>query len=105
MSAFPRGAIRSKGESGIDLPPPDVPILLAVMKANADYLVTHNRLHFMDDPDVALKANLRIGMPGECRLYNPYKDVHAATIHQAPYPLFTRLPGSPAALDRSFGGE
>jgi predicted nucleic acid-binding protein len=45
--------------------PPDVPILLAAMKANVDYLVTHNRVHFMDDPDVAVKANLRIGTPGD----------------------------------------
>ena len=45
--------------------PPDVPILLAAMKANVDYLVTHNRVHFIDDPDVAAKANLRIGTPGD----------------------------------------
>jgi hypothetical protein len=45
--------------------PPDMPILLAAMKANVDYLVTHNRVHFMDDPDVAVKANLRIGTPGD----------------------------------------
>ena len=46
----------------------DVPILLAAMKANVDYLVTHNRLHFIDDPDVAVKANLRIGTPGTVSL-------------------------------------
>jgi hypothetical protein len=41
----------------------DVPILLAAMKAKVDYLVTHNRVHFIDDPGVAVKANLRIGTP------------------------------------------
>jgi predicted nucleic acid-binding protein len=45
--------------------PPDVPILLAAMKAEVDYLVTHNRVHFIDDPDVAVKAGLRIGTPGD----------------------------------------
>jgi predicted nucleic acid-binding protein len=45
--------------------PADVPILLAAMQARVDYLVTHNRLHFIDDPDVAVKANLRIGTPGD----------------------------------------
>lgn len=44
--------------------PADVPILLSAMKANVDYLVTNNRVHFIDDPDVAIKANLRIGTPG-----------------------------------------
>ena len=43
----------------------DVPILLAAMQAKADYLVTLNRKHFIDDPDVALQAGLRIGTPGE----------------------------------------
>lgn len=45
--------------------PADVPILLAAMKAKVDYLVTHNRVHFIDDPGVAVKANLRIGTPGD----------------------------------------
>lgn len=49
--------------------PADVPILLAAMKANVDYLVTHNRLHFIDDPDVAVKANLRIGTPGDALIW------------------------------------
>jgi hypothetical protein len=42
----------------------NVPILLAAMKAKVDYLVTHNRVHFIDDPEVAIKAKLRIGTPG-----------------------------------------
>jgi predicted nucleic acid-binding protein len=45
--------------------PADVPILLAAMKAKVDYLVTLNRVYFMDDPDVAVKAGLRIGTPGD----------------------------------------
>ncbi len=43
----------------------DVPILLAAMKANVDYLITHNGVHFIADPGVALEANLRIGTPGD----------------------------------------
>ena len=45
--------------------PPDVPILLAAMRAGVDYLVTHNRKHFLDDPGVAQRSGLRIGTPGE----------------------------------------
>ena len=45
--------------------PNDVPILLAAMKAKADYLATHNRKHFLDDPKVAEKSGLRIGTPGD----------------------------------------
>ena len=45
--------------------PADVPVVLSVIKANVDYLVTHNRVHFIDDPDVAIKASLRIGTPGD----------------------------------------
>ena len=45
--------------------PDDVPILLAAMKANADYLVTHNRRHFLDDPKVAERAGIQIGTPGD----------------------------------------
>jgi len=45
--------------------PDDVPILLAAMKAKVDYLATHNRKHFMDDPTVAEKSGLRIGTPGD----------------------------------------
>ncbi len=45
--------------------PNDVPILLAAMKANVDYLATHNRKHFLDDPKVAERSRLKIGMPGD----------------------------------------
>lgn len=45
--------------------PNDVPILLAAMKAKVDYLATHNRKHFLDDPKVAEKAGIKIGTPGD----------------------------------------
>ena len=45
--------------------PDDVPILLASMKAKVDYLATHNRKHFLDDPTVAEKSGLKIGTPGD----------------------------------------
>lgn len=45
--------------------PADVPILLAAMRARADYLVTLDRKHFLDDPGVAQRAGLSIGTPGE----------------------------------------
>ncbi|MEP7136709.1 MAG: PIN domain-containing protein [Chloroflexota bacterium] len=45
--------------------PDDVPILLAAMKAKVDYLATHNRKHFLDNPNVAKNSGLRIGTPGD----------------------------------------
>lgn len=42
----------------------DVPIIVAAMKAKVDYLVTLNRRHFIDDPEVATRSGLRIGTPG-----------------------------------------
>ncbi|HET7087306.1 MAG TPA: PIN domain-containing protein [Anaerolineae bacterium] len=45
--------------------PADVPIVLAAMKARADYLVTLNRRHFIDDPEVAARSGLHIGTPGD----------------------------------------
>ncbi len=45
--------------------PNDVPILLAAMKAKVDYLATHKRKHFLDDPKVAERSGLRIGSPGD----------------------------------------
>lgn len=43
----------------------DVPILLSAMSAQVDYLVTFNRLHFIDDPGVAQRSGLRIGTPAQ----------------------------------------
>jgi predicted nucleic acid-binding protein len=45
--------------------PDDAPILAAAIKAKVDFLVTHNRKHFLDDPKVAEKSGLRIGTPGD----------------------------------------
>jgi len=45
--------------------PEDVPILLAAMKAGVDYLATHNRRHFLDNPKVAQRAGIKIGTPGD----------------------------------------
>jgi predicted nucleic acid-binding protein len=44
---------------------PDLPILLAAMKAGTGLLVTLNRRHFLDDPVVAQRSGLRIGTPGD----------------------------------------
>jgi len=43
----------------------DVPIALAAMHAEVDYLVTLNRRHFLDDAGVAERTGLRIGTPGD----------------------------------------
>lgn len=43
----------------------DLPILVSAIKAQAGFLVTLNRRHFVDDPEVAHKAKLRIGTPGD----------------------------------------
>jgi predicted nucleic acid-binding protein len=45
--------------------PADIPIVMAAMRIQADYLVTLNRKHFIDDPEVARQSGLRIGTPGE----------------------------------------
>lgn len=43
----------------------DVPIIVAAMGAEVDYLVSLNRRHFTDDPAVAARAGLRTGTPGD----------------------------------------
>lgn len=45
--------------------PADVPIVLAAMQDKVDYLVTLNRVHFIDDPTVSQRSGLRIGTPGD----------------------------------------
>jgi predicted nucleic acid-binding protein len=45
--------------------PTDAPILAAAIKAKVDFLVTHNRRHFLDDPKVAERSGLKIGTPGD----------------------------------------
>jgi predicted nucleic acid-binding protein len=58
-----------RAHSGLIAHPADIPIVLAAMQAKADYLVTLNRRHFIDDPDVAAKAGLRIGTPGDALIW------------------------------------
>lgn len=45
--------------------PDDIPVLLAAIKAKVDYLATHDRKHFLNDPKVAEKAGIKIGTPGD----------------------------------------
>ncbi len=45
--------------------PNDVPILLAAMKAKVDFIATHNRKHFLDDPNVSEQSGIQIGTPGD----------------------------------------
>ena len=45
--------------------PQDVAILLSALACKTDFLITHNRKHFLDDPQVAEKTGLRIGTPGD----------------------------------------
>lgn len=45
--------------------PDDVPIWVAAMQMKVDYLATHNRKHFLNDPKVAEQAGIRIGTPGD----------------------------------------
>lgn len=49
--------------------PTDVPILIAAMKAKVDYLATHNRKHFLDDPEVVNRSGLNIGTPGDALVW------------------------------------
>ncbi len=44
---------------------PDAPILAAAIKVKTGYLVTLNRRHFIEDPEVARRSGLRIGTPGD----------------------------------------
>ncbi len=44
---------------------PDVPILVAAMKVRTGYLVTLNRRHFLEDPQIARRSGLRMGTPGD----------------------------------------
>jgi len=43
----------------------DASILVAAKNAQVDYLVTLNRKHFLNDPEVARKSGLRIGAPDD----------------------------------------
>jgi predicted nucleic acid-binding protein len=77
--AYCREALRSTGLRIVRDPSPgevaahgdiiahraDVPIVVAAMKAQVDYLVTLNRRHFTGDASVAARSGLRIGTPGD----------------------------------------
>jgi predicted nucleic acid-binding protein len=43
----------------------DVPILVAAVRANVDFLVTLNTRHFIEDVNVSRRSGLRIGTPGD----------------------------------------
>jgi predicted nucleic acid-binding protein len=43
----------------------DVPILLAAVRAQVDYLATLNTKHFIDDLEESRRSGLRIGTPGD----------------------------------------
>lgn len=45
--------------------PADVPILVAAVSAQVDFLATLNSKHFIADPKVAQVSGLRIGTPGD----------------------------------------
>ncbi len=76
---FYRAALREKAIQVVDNPPPeeitrhedvilhkaDVPIVVAAIEAQVDYLVTLDRRHFIDDKGVAEKSGLLIGTPGD----------------------------------------
>jgi hypothetical protein len=49
--------------------PADVPILLAAMQGELGFWVTLNRRHFVDDPQVARRSGLRIGIPGDALVW------------------------------------
>jgi predicted nucleic acid-binding protein len=49
--------------------PTDAPILAAAIKAEVNFLVTHNRKHFLDDPKVSEKSGLKIGTPGDALIW------------------------------------
>jgi predicted nucleic acid-binding protein len=43
----------------------DVPIIVAAMKADVNYVATFNRRHFIDDPEVANRSGILVGTPGD----------------------------------------
>ena len=49
--------------------PDDVPILLAAVKAKVDYLATHDKKHFLNDPKVEERAGIKIGTPRDVLIW------------------------------------
>jgi predicted nucleic acid-binding protein len=62
-------AAEVKRNLGLIQDPTDVPILLAAMRAQVDFLVTLNRKHFLEDPGVAKRSGLIIGTPGDALVW------------------------------------
>lgn len=81
---------------------PDVAIVLAAMRSRADYLVTLNRRHFMDDPDVAARSGLRIGLPGDALVWVREGAVSSGKLSE----FFRESPiaGADLDLERDRGG-
>ena len=48
---------------------PDVPILVAAIRIQTGFLVTLNRHHFIEDPEVARRSGLRIGTLGDALVW------------------------------------
>jgi len=55
----------NRAHQGIIRHPPDVAIVVAAMRADAGFIATFNRRHFIDDPHVASEAGIPIGTPGD----------------------------------------
>lgn len=55
----------TEAHTGIISHQADVPIVVAAIQVQANYLVTLNRRHFVDDPNVATRSGLRIGAPSD----------------------------------------
>jgi predicted nucleic acid-binding protein len=53
------------GYAGLAPHAADIPILVAAIKVKTGFLVTLNRKHFVDDPQVTARAGIRIGSPGD----------------------------------------
>ena len=48
---------------------PDVPIVVAAKNARVGFLATFNRRHFVDDPEVTVRAGMPIGTPGDALVW------------------------------------
>ena len=59
--------------------PPDVSIVVAAMKASVGFLATFNRRHFIDDPEVTVRAEMPIGTPGDALAWVRQQLTHTAT--------------------------
>lgn len=46
----------------------DIPVIAAAIKAKVDFLLTFDKRHFIDDPEVSKKSKLKIIMPKEFKI-------------------------------------